>query len=37
MGEDQPVLLARLAMYAAVRAVLRQAMKVLGVKPVNRM
>jgi arginyl-tRNA synthetase len=36
-GQDQTVLFARLAMFAAVKAVLRQGMKVLGVKPVDRM
>ena len=36
-GEEQQVLVARLALYAAVKAVLRQAMRVLGVKPVDKM
>ena len=37
LGEERPVWLARLAMYAAVKAVLRTAMKTIGVQPTNRM
>ena len=37
LGEERPVWLARLAMYAAVKAVLRQAMKTIGVQPLSRM
>ncbi|VEU20016.1 DEKNAAC100733 [Brettanomyces naardenensis] len=37
MGEPQEVLLARLALFSAVRQILNNGMKVLGITPVDRM